>query len=194
MSRVVINPYAFGSAPVLIPTTWNPSDKNASITLSNGNLTAACTSSGIGGVRSIVGVSTGKWYWELTVQTANAREIVGAADSGYSLAAILGNSANSYGYFAFDGNKRNNSSATAYGASYGNTDIISVLLDMDAGTITFWKSGVTQGQAFSGLTGTQFAAFSGGSASNTEQVTANFGGTAFTYTPPAGYNAGLGTF
>lgn len=176
----------------IVPTTWNASDKDASITLSNGNLTAACSSGGSGGVRSVDSVASGKYYWELTVQTSNAREIIGAANSGWTLSTILGNSSGSYGYFAFDGNKRNNSSSVAYGATFGNTNIISVLLDMDAGTITFWKNGVSQGQAYSGITGAMFAAFSGGSGSVSEQVTANFGATAFTYTPPGGYQAGFG--
>lgn len=176
----------------IVPTTWNASDKDASITLSNGNLTAACSSGGSGGVRSVDSVASGKYYWELTVQTSNAREIIGAANSGWTLSTVLGNSSGSYGYFAFDGNKRNNSSSVAYGATFGNTNIISVLLDMDAGTITFWKNGVSQGQAYSGITGAMFAAFSGGSGSVSEQVTANFGATAFTYTPPGGYQAGFG--
>lgn len=177
----------------LTPTTWNPSDKDSTITLSNGDLTAACASVGAGAVRSVRGVSSGKWYWELTVQTANQREFVGVIDGASSIATFLGTSATSYGYFSFDGQKRNNSTFAAYGATFTNADIISVLLDMDAGTLTFWKNGTSQGQAYSGLTGTIYAAFSGGSNSFTEQVTANFGGSAFTYVPPVGYMPGLGT-
>lgn len=173
--------------PNMIPTTWNPSDKDATITLSNGNLTAACSSVGFGAVRSVRGVSDGKYYWEVTIQTANARELVGVIDGASVINTILGTSATSYGYFGFDGTKRNNASSTAYGATFGNGDIISVLLDMDAGTLTFWKNGSTQGTAFTGLTGTLYAAFSGGSASFTEQGTVNFGASAFTYSPPAGY-------
>lgn len=178
--------------PVLVPTTWNPSDKDASITLSNGNLTAACSLGAQGGVRSVAGVTQGKWYWECTVQTANAREIIGVINSSDSLASLLGGTANGRGYFAFDGQKINNGSLSAYGAAYGNTNVISVLLDRDAGTLTFWKNGVSQGQAFSGITGTVHAAFSGGSGSFTEQVTANFGASAFAHTPPAGYQRGFG--
>lgn len=178
--------------PVLVPTTWNPSDKDASITLSGGNLTAACSLAGQGAVRSIAGVTQGKWYWELTVQTANAREEVGVITSAGAINTFLGNNAAGYAYFSFDGNKYNNSAGAAYGAAYGNTNVISVLLDMDAKTLTFWKNGVSQGQAFSGLSGTMHAAFSGGSGSFTEQVTANFGASAFAHTPPAGYQRGFG--
>lgn len=178
--------------PVLVPTTWNPSDKDAGITLSNGNLTAACSVGAQTGVRSTAGVTQGKWYWENTVQTANAREIVGVYVSSAALSTFLGNNAGGYGYFSFDGRKVNNSTFAAYGATYGNTDIISVLLDRDAGTVSFWKNGASQGQAYSGLTGTIHAGFSGGSGSLAEQVTANFGASAFTYTPPAGYQRGFG--
>lgn len=173
-----------------VTTTWNPSDKDAAITLSNGNLTAACTlAASTSAVRSVRGVSSGTYYWELTINTANQRELVGVMDGASSIAALLGSTATSYGYFGFDGQKRNNGSFAAYGAAFTNNDVISVLLDMDAGTLTFWKNGVTQGQAFSGLTGTLHAAFGGGSGSFTEQVTANFGasGTPFAYARPLGY-------
>lgn len=177
----------------LTPTTWNSADKDPAITLSNGNRTAASTNAGIGGVRSVFSVSSGKWYWEYTVNTANAREIVGVANAAWATSTLLGNSTWSYGFFAFDGKKRNGAVATAYGSAFGNTSVISVLLDMDAGTLTFWVNGVTQGQAFSGLVGPMFAAFSGGSGSFTEQVTANFGGSAFVYVAPAGFNTVFGS-
>lgn len=48
-------------------TTWNPSDKSASVTLSNGNLTAAGTSSSDVGVRSVAAKTSGKFYVEYTV-------------------------------------------------------------------------------------------------------------------------------
>jgi hypothetical protein len=60
---------------------------------------------------------------------------------------------------------------------------------MDAGTITFYKNGVSQGAAFSGITGTVFAAE--GTTNNTDACTANFGASAFSYTPPSGFSAGL---
>src|SRR5690606_27738602 len=50
--------------------TWNPSDKSSLITLSNGNLTA--TRSGANGnrlVRATIARSTGKEYFEVTVNT-----------------------------------------------------------------------------------------------------------------------------
>ncbi|WP_024834549.1 hypothetical protein [Ruminiclostridium josui] len=56
------------------PVTWNPTDKEWGVTLSNGNLTA--TISGLSsGVRASLGKSSGKWYWECTVDNRGYSEI-----------------------------------------------------------------------------------------------------------------------
>ena len=49
-------------------TTWNPSDKSANVVLSNGNLTAATTSTNSAdqGVRSTTSKSSGKFYFEVS--------------------------------------------------------------------------------------------------------------------------------
>jgi hypothetical protein len=139
-----------------------------------------------------VGVSSGKHYWEYTIQTANQRETLGILTPSAGLTNYVSSNVGGFAYFSFDGTKGNNG-WTAYGASYTNGDVISVLLDMDAKTLTFWKNGVSQGQAFSGLSGTYHAAFGGGSSGFAEQATVNFGASAFAHTPPAGYMRGLGT-
>jgi hypothetical protein len=46
-------------------TTWNPADKSASVTLSNGDLTFASAASNQG-VRATTGKSSGKYYFECT--------------------------------------------------------------------------------------------------------------------------------
>jgi hypothetical protein len=75
---------------------------------------------------------------------------------------------------------------SAYGAAYGNGDVIGVALDMDAGTLVFYKNGVSQGTAYSSLAGT-FAPASGDGATNA--WTANFGQRPFAYTAPSGFKA-----
>ena len=65
-------------------TTWNPSDKSASLTLSNGNLTLSA--SALGGVRAIDRQITGKFYWEVTATTWGASCVIGVAAQGASLA------------------------------------------------------------------------------------------------------------
>lgn len=175
--------------------TWNPSDKGTGITLSGSDLTAAANTTGWHGVRSTISKTSGKWYWEITVN-ATAEHMNGIANSSATLDRVSGNyadetSGNVYLYWT-DGNKTSGGgTAPAYGATYASGDVIGVAMDMDGGTITFYKNNSSQGQAFSGITGTRYAFF--GSGSSSASVTANFGASAFTYTTPSGFNAGLYT-
>lgn len=173
------------------PTTWNPSDKGANVVLSNGNLTAVVD--GNDAVRAVAGVSTGKWYWEITGN--NVQPIVGLGRSTALLTNYPGQNANSWAVYYFDGTKYHNNVGTAYnGVAVGVASVIGVLLDMDAGTVSFIIGGVNKGVAFSGLTGTVYPMAASGSNSIPATVTANFGATAFAYPVPAGYRAGIGAY
>ncbi len=183
-------------------TTWNPADKHANITLSNGDLTAATTNTAWESVRSILGVSSGKYYWEVTIDvSADPNFMIGAGTASATLSNHPGYDANGYGYNAANGNKYLNNSPVAYGDSYTTNDVVSVALDLDNGKIWWGKNGTWQAsgdpaagtnEAYSGLSGTFYAMvglyFSG------NEVTANFGASAFTYTVPTGFNAGLSDF
>ena len=165
--------------------TLNPLDKGANISVSDGNLTATVTSTG-GIVLSTFGVSSGKWYWEMT-RNGGSDCVIGIANASASRTAYLGSDSNGWGYIGSNGNKTNNATSATYGASYASGDVVGVVLDMDAGTVTFYKNGSSQGTAYSGLTGTIFAAF--GTGNNTDSVFANFGQRPFAYTAPSGYKA-----
>jgi|GEM_PF-1637425 len=175
-----------GVRPLLSQTyaTWNPSDKGSEITLSNGNLTI--TQNGTGIVRSTISVATGKWYWEYSIASPSQMR-AGVAKSGASLSNIFGSDAFGWSYRAADGTKFNNGSSGAYGDTYTVGDVMGVALDMDAGTLVFYKNNVSQGTAYTGLTGPMYA----GAGNTTMVSTVNFGATPFTYSPPAGFNAGL---
>jgi hypothetical protein len=158
----------------------------AAIIPKNGNLDL------IGGagwamVGSTIAVSTGKWYWEATFfKPGSGDGVLGIHKSNTSLFQIVGYSGDPNGYsYAANGNKLNNSTGVAYGASYTNGDVIGVALDLDAGTLTFYKNNTSQGIAFSSLSGEFFPAFS----SETAYFQANFGQRPFTYTPPTGFKA-----
>lgn len=71
-----------GPGPVTAPT-WNPADKSATVTLTNGNLTAACASGADVGVRTTKGYSASKVFWEVT----NGAGLWGS-DHGYGLANL----------------------------------------------------------------------------------------------------------
>ena len=153
--------------------------------LSQYNATANWTTS-----TSTFYVSSGKWYWEtiFTNLTASSYGMPGIVDNNFAqqtLGNYPGVSPTSYGYFNSGGTKYNNATGTAYGAGYVDNDVIGVALDMDGGTLTFYKNGVSQGTAFTGLSGSFTPAVGTyGSVGN-----ANFGQQPFAYTPPSGFSA-----
>jgi hypothetical protein len=167
--------------------TWNPSDKSSNIGLSNGNLTMTRinASDAYCSARSTISVSAGKKYWENTVQVSGPW-VVGIGKAAASLAAYAGFDANGWGYIQ-TGGKYTGGANTAYGATFVAGDVIGVALDMDAGTLTFYKNNVSQGVAYSGLTGPMFAMSTVNKASPAGAITTNFGASAFAYTPPAGF-------
>lgn len=61
---------------------------------------------------------------------------------------------NSWGYISGTGGKCHNTAVSLpYGAKFGVGDVITILLDFDAHTITFFKNGESQGVAFDDLSG-----------------------------------------
>ena len=76
--------------------TWNPSDKDASVTLSGGNLVASSTSASWAAVRSTISKSSGKWYWEYTVTAIGNGHTQGIGNSSATLANYVGQDANGW--------------------------------------------------------------------------------------------------
>ena len=169
--------------------TLNPLQSSA--TLSNGNLDASTTSTSWQSNVCTIFQSTGKWYCEFTITSIGGGGIhIGIVGPNYSVAAgnYIGNTSTSYAYRA-DGTKFNNGTQLSYGASYTTNDIIGIALDLDAGTIVFYKNGVSQGTAYTGMTGEKSFAFSVGSTSGTHSVSANFGQRPFAFSAPSGFKA-----
>ncbi len=165
--------------------TWNPLDKNSSLNSTNGNLDANAAVGVNGTIRGTIGISSGKWYWEYLIN--NTSPAVGIATAAATLADFPGSDANGYSYTS-GGQKWNNNSGSSYGATYTTNDIIGVALDLDAGTLVFYKNGVSQGTAYSGLpVRTYFPA--GGRFGGTFDVTLNAGQRPFAYTAPSGFKA-----
>ncbi len=171
--------------------TLSPIFPSSGTTLSNGNLDRSATT----GFSSIgtVGVSSGKWYWEATAGSSNGANNligIGAVSAGTTPQQWYG-TANGWAYFGSTGNKFNNGTGTAYGATFTAGDVIGVALDCDNGTLTFYKNGTSQGTAFTGLnTGAVYApTFDSNLGAATVTVTANFGQRPFAYTPPTGFKA-----
>lgn len=171
--------------------TWNPLDRSSvGGTTADGNLSYTNSSAGSQAiVRATIAVTSGKWYWETTMQAFGGSNpdtgIVASSQNMNSADQFVGNLALGYSY-AGNGQKRNNNTGTAYGSTYTTGDIIGVALDMDAGTLTFYKNGVSQGQAFSGLAVAYAPAVS---CYNNGIWYGNFGQRPFAYTAPSGFKA-----
>jgi hypothetical protein len=151
-------------------------------TVSNGNLQWASTAGAGNGCFSTfafnIASSTELYYWEFTLVSGDTT--LGIAPT--TLAPSSTARAGSYSYYT-SGSKYSGTSPSAYGSSYTAGDTIGVAVGN--GSITFYKNGVSQGVAFSSLTGTFTPAIWEVSCT----VSANFGQRPFTYTAPSGYVA-----
>jgi hypothetical protein len=138
--------------------TLNPLDKSTDVTLKEGNLVQTGGPSAVWRtVSSTQAVSSGKWYWEQLDQVSGGAgvEFCGFYEVSATLpiTTFTGSDATSYGVLN-NGKKYNGSGGVTYAASWTTGDIIGCALDLDAGTFTMYKNNVSQGVAFSGLSGT----------------------------------------
>jgi hypothetical protein len=138
-------------------------------------------------------VSSGKWYAEVTLTGTLVYPSFGVTPLDLApTSSYFGQQANSFIWFAYSGG------GLFTGGSYINQtgdwpvahaagDIFGLALDMDNGTLKYYKNGTLQGggNAFTGITGTQFFATSG--YSQTENW--NFGQNSWAYSAPSGYKA-----
>lgn len=174
-----------GGGSITYPT-WSATNKSSNIVLSNGNLTYRGTAGQTGIGIATVGKSSGKWYWEVTIDSASASslEIAGVTtvvptSGNISRLGVVSTSiayrgnASSYCYL-----KNVTGSFTTQGSGC-NTDftagtVLSCALDMDNLTFTMYIDGTQINVAVTGLgAGTWYPACqSDGSAG---RGTANFG-------------------
>ena len=181
-------------------STYNPADKTGSVTLSGGNLTATAGASADAFARTVGSHSTGKYYFEVKATTAT-----GGSDyaAGLAIASTV----------AGDGATSNNL-AISYvsGAVYINGtqqgvnllgnwsgQTLGVAVDLGAGQIWLrvnagnWNASGTANPATNtggftiGLTGPFYGWTSFSATGNA--ATANFGGSAYAFTAPAGFGA-----
>lgn len=184
--------------------TLNPSDKAANLTLSGGDLiaTSAGGAASFVNARATTSKTTGKYYFEFTINARTANIGVGVANSTASLTAFLGTDANAIAWYTGSGTVFLNGSPTATMPTVPVAGIGCVAIDFGNDAIWFrvagggWNGGTGDpasnfaGFAFpSGLTGA-VAGFAGVALRDTsDQITVNFGGSPFVYTVPSGFGA-----
>jgi hypothetical protein len=169
--------------------TFNPLIPVAGATYSNGNLQYTNSGNNKSGFSSPL-PNTGKWYWEGTWITSGSGSspIIGLAQAGFENTQ---GATGELGYRA-NGNKFDQAATeTAYGSTWTTGDVIGVAVDMDAGTIAFYKNGTSQGTAFTtvltALTQPVSPVFRVNVAGDV--LAFNFGQRPFAYTPPSGFKA-----
>ena len=164
--------------------------------LSGGNLSEGNTKltadGGWDGVRATIHYpSSGKWYAELYVNSRSTGVSVGVLRTDKTILGDLANDSGGYIYNSGDGQKYNNGGNSAYGATWGTGDTISVLWDADTNTLVFYKNGVSQGTAWSGLTGEYGLAFN---CNGSDSATINFGNPSVTISSGNADGNGYGNF
>ena len=205
------NDISYLDTPTTNFATFNPLGSSFEGTTSDTNLKmSAWGTSGIWyQVFSTQEMVTGKYYWEveLTLKNSNSDHLLGVANEleQSSLPAtnyFTGKSANSWGYYHYQGLKYNNSVSSNYGDAYAQGDIIGFAFDADTGTIWASKNGVWQGSAtqaeieagtttnamYTGITGNSF--FVSCSTNHSAGFNSiNLGQRDFVYTAPTGYKS-----
>ncbi|WP_432664898.1 SPRY domain-containing protein [Wukongibacter baidiensis] len=167
--------------------TWDSNDKGKDVILSENDLTAIVPYN-LNGVKATVPRSSGKWYWEMEIGYM-INMLIGIANNDASMQSAQYDTDNIRAYYSYDGNIF--PGRTKYGERYTSNTVIGVALDLDNGTIEFFKNGVSQGVAFTDISsmGEVYPYVSSGSGSyNENTVTANFGASPFKYDIPEGFS------
>jgi hypothetical protein len=170
--------------------TLNPLNlHNTADTLSDGNL--KLTSSGSGSAHisvSTLSMSSGKYFCE-----------VKWLDVGQNFCGLRGSNDINYNnsYIYLSNAKASDTNGSSEDASYGSTwttgDTIGIAYDADNKTLEFFKNGVSQGVAFTSITGTYdpnptaYQFFFGNWSSQNATYVVNFGQKPFKFSPPDGF-------
>jgi hypothetical protein len=193
---------------LVAPTTWNPADKSAGITLSPNNLVATYSSgSGVQGVRSVSSKSAGKWVYEvlLTLGSGSYSSTGAGISTGSASFTGLGSNA-SGGAIAYcnNGPVYSNTSRILNNSGWilNSNQYMMAAVDMDNKKVWFTTTGAggvwnttpsdnpatnTGGISIAGLSGAIYAV--GVITTGTGQAfTANFKGP-FQLSAPAGFLA-----
>jgi hypothetical protein len=193
-SRAANEPASGGAAT----DTWNPSDKDAGITLSNGNLTATYGSTSTPSVRSVNSHATGKYHFEYTIVNPSNNQTIGLKSGSEALSTYVGGATTSLGVnvqgsYYFNASPTGLAPAPPSPAANWNMatgNVIAIEIDLDGGNLYVqnFTTGAPRSNAVSlaSLTGSPW--FLGCSVFNaTAAFTINTGGSAYSVTPTSGY-------
>ena len=154
------------------------------LTLSDGNLHAVGVSNWGSNTADFL-MSSGKWYYEYHDVVSN-EHVIGIGPPDVSITGNLGSGTPSgFGYGSETGAKYSDGGNSSYGSSWTSGDVIGVAFDADVGELSFYKNGIDQGVAFTGLTTEYVPVISINGTSRSASV--NFGQKPFKFPPPDGF-------
>ena len=182
--------------------TMNPLDNfYAGSTFSEGNLNLVMADAPTTWNTSTIGVSSGKWYFEVKelAEGASGSSQVGVADRPtVSASEELGGLATTFAYTSNGRFRTNNGQTAADKPTWGVNDIIGIALDMDASpaTVTFTKNGSAAGSTQNlTATGTGFYFLAIGAwVDGSVTFSANFGSPAYSESGGNSDGSGYGNF
>lgn len=177
-------------------TTWNPADKNANVSLSNGNLTATGTASGFEGVRGTTNTVSSKKYFEISFSAAADITQVGVAIGNASASLSTYNDSNSIGWFG-SGSVFHSGATVDSAASFTAGQTLLIAFNASSNLVFFavgagsWNN--IGADPTTGSGGISTSAVTGPflpllilDAVN-DAATVNFGASGYAFTPPSGY-------
>ncbi len=200
--RIITNVAAYSGSGGPIATTLDPANTSPDLTLSGGNLTFTSAPT-YGSSRSTAGHSSGKYYYEITGPWSSFNGEIGVCQSGTTLtggsggifaATAAGGVPGTNNYYV----ATVNSTFSAQMTSSGNATACAIDLDnkkmwLQGNFTTGWNEDIlanqnpatnTGGIDISAIvSGTMYACVGAQNAA----FTVNFGGTAYSLTPPAGF-------
>ncbi|KAF6631785.1 hypothetical protein H6F38_13125 [Paenibacillus sp. EKM208P] len=166
----------------LFPTVTKAETTN--VTWSDGSLTKTIPEWNQTDIAN-VGKSSGKWYWEVTLNKGSGDIGIANSDKKKQI-RYTGSHGDSHGPTSQSFGTGNYN----YGAVYTVNDVISVALDLSNNTITFYKNGVSQGISKytpSLLGDTVYPYIRNDQLNGSVVYTANFGASDFKYPIPEGF-------
>jgi len=179
--------------------TWNPINNGLGGTVSNGNLTLSGVSVIFSRINSTIGVSSGKWYFEVTLTTAGDFTTVGIGQ-GNITNQYPGIDALSYAQSLENASSINNNTQPSYGTAFTSGDVFMCAFDLDNNKLFFGKNGTWFGSSdpvagtnpvYTLAAGTYnaIARPNPSGFASSAVLDANFGQRPFSYTAPSGFKA-----
>jgi len=171
------------------PTAWDATRTGTNVALTNSDLTATAT--GIGGSGSLLSYSTGQYYAEITIDSAASQIRLGVGPVSFDENSVMASATETY--YRSDGQFAGPGTGGGTPPSYTTGDVIGILADFDAQTISWTKNGVAAGSGSRTLTTVQDYFIRVSMNATGSGVTANFGGAPFSFAAPIGYLAWNGS-